>query len=117
MYYHFSLLCAFRAFIGLKLDNSDVRPQNICSQAAQSVLALAQSYDDLFTLHRVSGFIPYFITTSGLFSLAMEKAGSRIDDVYLRWGDHDLESGASDRQMEEDKLDDNEGGGRPPHPI
>ncbi|KAL2192727.1 putative nitrate assimilation regulatory protein nirA [Corynascus similis CBS 632.67] len=110
MYYHFSLLCAFRAFIGLKLDNSDVRPQNICSQAAQSVLALAQSYDDLFTLHRVSGFIPYFITTSGLFSLAMEETGSRIDDVYLRWGDHDLESGASDRQMEEDKLDDNEGG-------
>ncbi|KAL2141533.1 hypothetical protein VTI28DRAFT_2233 [Corynascus sepedonium] len=110
MYYHFSLLCAFRPFIDLKLENSDVRPQDICSQAAQSVLALAQSYDDLFTLRRVSGFIPYFIATSGLFSLAMEDRGSRIDDVYLRSGDHDFESGASDRRMEEDKLDANEGG-------
>ncbi|KAK4249351.1 conidial development protein fluffy [Corynascus novoguineensis] len=106
MYYHFSLLCAFRHFIGLKLENSEVRPHNICSQAAQSVLALAQSYDDLFTLRRVSGFIPYFITTSGLFSLAMEDTGSRIDDVYLRSGDRAFESGASGRRMEETKLDD-----------
>jgi hypothetical protein len=59
-------------------------------QAAQSILALAQSYDDLFTLRRVSGLVPYFICASGLFSLAMEDGGSRLDPVHLRLDDNAL---------------------------
>ncbi|KJZ68074.1 hypothetical protein HIM_12537 [Hirsutella minnesotensis 3608] len=87
MYFHFSLLCAFRPFIGMSLELPDLQPFKLCTQAAQSVLALAQSYEDLFTLQRVSGFIPYFVCASGLFSLAMEDSRTVMDPVYLHTED------------------------------
>lgn len=99
MYYHFCLLCAFRPFVGLTMENTNIQPHEICTQAAKSVLSLAQSYDDLFTLRRVSGFIPYFITASGLFSLGMEDAGSRVIDMYPR--SHDNASFLNKAEMKE----------------
>jgi hypothetical protein len=83
MYYHFGLLCAFRPFISLSAEHPNMQPSNICKQSAQSILALAQSYDDLFTLRRVSALIPYFVCTSGLFSLALEGDGSPLDSPSL----------------------------------
>ena len=88
MYYHFCLLCAFRPFISRDLDDTDMQPHKICTQAAQNILALAQSYDDLFTLRRVSGLTPYLVCASGLFSLAMQDSSSRMDPAHLRLGDH-----------------------------
>lgn len=88
MYYHFCLLCAFRPFVSPALEDSDVWPREMCVQAAQSILALAQSYDDLFTLRRVSGFIPYFVCASALFCLAIEDSDSRIDPGHLRLQDN-----------------------------
>jgi hypothetical protein len=88
MYYHFCLLCAFRPFLGHHLGGSDIKPRQICSQAAQSILALSQSYDDLFSLRRVSGLIPYFVCASGLFSLAIEDSTSRMDPVHMRVKDN-----------------------------
>lgn len=84
MYYHFCLLCAFRRFASLPLEDSEVRPHEICTQSAQSILALTQSYDDLFTLRRVSGLIPYFVFTCGLYCLAVEDSGARMDPAHLR---------------------------------
>ncbi|EAQ89367.1 predicted protein [Chaetomium globosum CBS 148.51] len=75
MYYHFSLLCAFRPFLGHTLDNTGIQPLEVCTQAAKSILSLTQSYDDLFTLRRVSGFMPYFITAAALFSISVEGGG------------------------------------------
>ncbi|KAM3536752.1 hypothetical protein MY4038_000207 [Beauveria bassiana] len=84
MYYHFCLLCAFRPFIGCNFTDTESQPHEMCGQAVQSILALAQSYDDLFTLRRVSALIPYFVCASGLFSLAIEDSGSRMDFIHLR---------------------------------
>ncbi|KAH7140012.1 nitrate assimilation regulatory protein nirA [Dactylonectria estremocensis] len=90
MYYHFCVLCAFRPFVSLAWDSSDIQPHKICAQAAQSILALAQSYDDLFTLRRVSGLIPYLICASGMYGLGMSESGSPMDLVHLRLGDYTL---------------------------
>ncbi|KAH7147097.1 hypothetical protein B0J13DRAFT_665162, partial [Dactylonectria estremocensis] len=90
MYYHFCVLCAFRPFVSLTWNQSGIQPHKICAQAAQSILALAQSYDDLFTLSRVSGLIPYFICASGMYGLGMSESGSPMDLVYLRLGDYTL---------------------------
>lgn len=87
MYYHFCVLCAFRPFVSLAVGESDIQPHEICTQAAQSILALAQSYDDLFTLRRVSGLVPYFICASGLYGLGMIDSGSAMDPVHLRLRD------------------------------
>lgn len=87
MYYHFGLLCAFRPFISIPVEHPNIQPYHICKQSAQSILALAQSYDDLFTLRRVSALIPYFVCTSGLFSLALGGEGSPSDNTHLRLGD------------------------------
>ncbi|KAM3541266.1 hypothetical protein ARSEF1564_005827 [Beauveria bassiana] len=84
MYYHFCLLCAFRPFIGCNFTDTESQPHEMCGQAVQSILALAQSYDDLFTLRRVSALIPYFVCASGLFSLAIEDSGSKMDFIHLR---------------------------------
>lgn len=96
MYYHFCLLCAFRRFVSLPMEDSDVRPHEICTQSAQSILALAQSYDDLFTLRRVSALIPYFVCTSGLFCLAVEDSGAHMDPAHLRRGQEREPPGAAE---------------------
>ncbi|UNI24014.1 hypothetical protein JDV02_009794 [Purpureocillium takamizusanense] len=88
MYYHFCLLCLFKPFLGTApKEVSEPRPIKICAQAAQSILALAQSHDDLFTLQRVSGFVPYFVCASGLLGVAMDESGSRMNSVHLRHED------------------------------
>lgn len=87
MYYHFCVLCAFRPFVSLAQGDCDVQHHKICAQAAQSILALAQSYDDLFTLRRVSGLVPYFICASGMYGLGMTDSGSPMDPVHLRLRD------------------------------
>lgn len=83
MYYHFSLLCAFRPLITQRLTaNVELEVINICSQAAQSILSLAQSYDDLFTFQRVPTLMPYIILATALFGLAMEESDYRIQSMY-----------------------------------
>lgn len=87
MYYQFCLLALLRPFIGRVPNDSPIRPSEICTQAVQSILSLAQSYESLFTLRRVSGFFPYFVLASGLFSRVLEDNGLPMDATYLRIGD------------------------------
>lgn len=82
MYYHFCLLCAFRPFVGTTFTGTEIQPYEMCTQAAQAILALAQSYDDLFTLRRASALIPYFVCASGLFSLAIGDGGTGMDSIH-----------------------------------
>ena len=84
MYYHFCLLCMFRPFIGQALQGISNQPHEICMQATQSILALAQAYDDLFSLRRVPAFMPYFVVIAGLFGLSMEDSGFGMAFVHLR---------------------------------
>ncbi|KGQ06697.1 Conidial development protein fluffy [Beauveria bassiana D1-5] len=84
MYYHFCLFSVFRSLMNTEFVTSELRPHEICAQAVQSILSLTQSYNDIFTLQRVSALIPYFVCASGLFSLAVEDSGSHMDFVQLR---------------------------------
>lgn len=65
-------------------DNSLIQPSEICAQSAQSILSLAQSYDNLFTVRRISGFVPYFVLAAGLYGLDMADSGSPMDPTYVR---------------------------------
>ena len=87
MYYHFCMLCAFRPFLSQNLGDSAIEPRRLCTQATRSILTLAQSYDDLFSLRRVSGLIPYFVCASGLFSLSVEDGNSQTTHIDSRLGD------------------------------
>lgn len=83
MYYHYSLLCAFRPLITQRLTaNVELDVINICSQAAKSILSLVQSYDDLFTLQRVPTLMPYIVLATALFGLAMEESDYRIPSTH-----------------------------------
>ncbi|EFY87706.1 putative nitrate assimilation regulatory protein nirA [Metarhizium acridum CQMa 102] len=84
IYYHHCLLCAFRPLIGRDMGSTDIRPFMICKETAQSVLALTQSYDDLFTLRRVSELMPYFVCTAGMLGLGLETEGRSMSSVHLR---------------------------------
>lgn len=81
--YHYSIMCAFRPLIGIETPDSDFRATDVCSQAAQSILALVQAYDDMFTLQRVPGILPYIVLSAGLFGQAVEDSGSHLEPAYV----------------------------------
>ncbi|KAM4061565.1 nitrate assimilation regulatory protein nirA [Hirsutella rhossiliensis] len=81
MYYQFCLLCLFRPLANLVLADSDVRPREICLQAADSILTLSQSYSRLFTLRRVSPFVPYFLSLATISDVSSVDGFSTYQDV------------------------------------
>lgn len=50
----------------------------VCTQAAQSIMSLVHSYDDLFTLQRVPTLLPYIVLATALFALALEETDLEI---------------------------------------
>lgn len=86
MHYHFCLLSLFTPFIDYPANADHIQPREICTQAAESILALAQSYDRLFTFRRISSFVPYFIASSSLYSFAMDNNGAALSATHVRIG-------------------------------
>jgi hypothetical protein len=70
MYYHFAILLLFRPFIKMDILGSGVSPRDVCSQAADAISALVNSYSQLYTLQRTPSFVPYFVLTSSITHLA-----------------------------------------------
>jgi len=60
--------------VSTPLEGLSVHPREICLQAAQSILALSQSYAGVFGLQWVSPLVPYFVCAAGLLTLAIEEA-------------------------------------------
>lgn len=69
MYYHFAILLLFRPFIKLDIIGSSVAPRDVCSQAADAISALVNSYSQLYTLERTPSFTPHFVLASGVMHL------------------------------------------------
>jgi hypothetical protein len=69
MYYHFAILLLFRPFIHLRFLESRVSPRDVCSQAADAILTLVRSYDQLYTLKRTPSFVPYIVLASCIIHL------------------------------------------------
>ncbi|KJZ68614.1 hypothetical protein HIM_11993 [Hirsutella minnesotensis 3608] len=84
MYYQFCLICLLRPFTHLVVADSGIRPHDICLQAAESIIALSQSYSRIFTLRRVSALHPYFICTAGLAGLAMGRTCNNVTLAVAR---------------------------------
>lgn len=70
MYYHFAILLLFRPFIKLRFIGSRVSPQDVCSQAADAIITLVRSYDQLYTLARTPSFVTYIISAACVSQLA-----------------------------------------------
>ncbi|KAH8721037.1 hypothetical protein HC256_001410 [Beauveria bassiana] len=73
-----------QTLVGREVAGLELHPHEMCAQAVQSILSLAQSYDDLFTLRRVPAFVPYFVCACGLFSLAVEDSGPHMNFIQSR---------------------------------
>jgi hypothetical protein len=69
MYYHFAILLLFRPFIKLHFIGSRVSPRDVCSQAADAIITLVRSYDQLYTLARTPSFVPYIVTAACVMQL------------------------------------------------
>ncbi|PFH55459.1 hypothetical protein XA68_18274 [Ophiocordyceps unilateralis] len=69
IYYQYCLLSLFRPFAHLSLSDSDIQPQEIYLQAAKSIIELAKSYRNMFSLRRVCSFIPCFVYAVGVAGL------------------------------------------------
>lgn len=73
MYYHAAILLLFRPFIKLRFVGSGVSPRDVCSQSAETVAGLIQSFQKLYTLRRTPAFVPYIVLTSSIVHLASAK--------------------------------------------
>ncbi|PHH76756.1 hypothetical protein CDD80_1242 [Ophiocordyceps camponoti-rufipedis] len=95
MYYQYCLLSLFRPFTHRFLSDSDIQPREIYLQAANSIIELAKSYKNLFSLRRVCSFIPCFVYAVGIagFPLPSPRAGR-----------NSLSQHCSDRQPESDST-------------
>lgn len=69
MYYHYAILLLFRPFLKLDIIGSGVSPRDVCSQAADAISALVNSYGKLYSLQRTPSFVPYFVLTSSITHL------------------------------------------------
>jgi hypothetical protein len=69
MYYYFAILLLFRPFLRLRFKNSGFSPRAVCSQAADAILTLVRSYDQLYTLKRTPSFVPYIVLASSTVHL------------------------------------------------
>lgn len=88
MYYHFSILLLFRPFIKLEIVGSGVSPRDVCSQAADAIMALTNSYSQLYTLRRTPSFVPYFVMAASIAHLVTLGTG--------RGGPESLHQGVAD---------------------
>lgn len=89
MYYHFAILLIFRPFLHLRFNNSRVSPRDVCSQAADAILTLVRSYDQLYTLKRTPSFVPYIVLASSTVHL-IRASGSSSALSSFRQGANDL---------------------------
>jgi hypothetical protein len=104
MYYHFAILLLFRPFIKLDIIGSSVSPRDVCTQAADAIAALVNSYSQLYTLRRTPSFVPYFVLTSSithLVTLGTEGGGPQrvhqgISDLKVMAGCHGFARRARD---------------------
>jgi hypothetical protein len=88
MYYHFAILMLFRPFIKLEIVGSGVSPRDVCAQAADAIMALVNSYAQLYTLRRTPSFVPYFVLAASITHLVVFGTG--------RGGPEQLHQGIAD---------------------
>jgi hypothetical protein len=89
MYYHYAILLLFRPFIKLEIIGSRVSPRELCTQAADALSTLLNSYSKLYTLRRTPSFVPYFVLTSSLAHL-VDLGNTRSGPEQFRKGVADL---------------------------
>jgi len=104
MYYHYAILLLFRPFIKLEFVGSGVSPRDVCSQAADAITALVNSYDQLYTLYRTPSSVPYIVLTATITHLVThgfhrrgpEQLHQGIADLKVMEGCHGFASRARD---------------------
>lgn len=91
MYYHYAILLLFRPFIKLEIVGSGVSPRDVCSQAADAITALVNSYAQLYTLRRTPSFVPYFVLAAGISHLVAFGTGTGGPE-HIHQGIEDLKT-------------------------
>jgi hypothetical protein len=89
MHYHFAILLLFRPFLHLRFNNSRVSPRDVCSQAADAIVTLVRSYDQLYTLKRTPSFVPYIVLACSIVHLTRASNSSSALSSF-RQGTNDL---------------------------
>ncbi|KFY94302.1 hypothetical protein V500_03344 [Pseudogymnoascus sp. VKM F-4518 (FW-2643)] len=71
--YHFGLLILFGPLIGMRLSDSSVIPNQVCSQAAKAINSHIGSYRELYSLRRIHAFIPYISLTASVAHIVITR--------------------------------------------
>ncbi|KFY99118.1 hypothetical protein V500_01451, partial [Pseudogymnoascus sp. VKM F-4518 (FW-2643)] len=82
--YHFGLLILFGPLIGVRLFDSSVMPDDICSQAADAINSHIWSYRELYSLRRIHAFIPYISLSASVAHLVTARNQSMTSDSFSK---------------------------------
>ena len=77
LYYHFCLLTLWRPFIHHNLGGAINCPWTVCFDASKAVIALADSYDELFSLYSTPYFMPQCVYAAGIMLLELMASARR----------------------------------------
>jgi hypothetical protein len=67
----------------MRLSDSSVIPDQICSQAAEAINSHIGSYRELYSLRRIHAFIPYISLTASVAHVVItERQGSMTSDIF-----------------------------------
>ncbi|KAG6009213.1 hypothetical protein E4U21_003066 [Claviceps maximensis] len=70
MYYHCAIVMLFWPVADYAIIGTELSPKHICTEAADAILALLQSYASLYTLRRTPSLTPYLALTAAVVHLA-----------------------------------------------
>lgn len=77
MYYQFAVLTLFWPLMAIERVGTHLSPRHLCSEAANSIQKLIQTFSRLYTLRRVPAFASHILTTAciALITMARSDAG------------------------------------------
>ncbi|KAG5972602.1 hypothetical protein E4U58_006322 [Claviceps cyperi] len=70
MYYHFAIVMLFWPVAEYEIIGTELSPKHICTEAADAIVALLNSYASLYTLGRTPSLTPYLTLTAAVVHLA-----------------------------------------------
>jgi hypothetical protein len=84
MYYHYSIALIFYPFIKVHFLDLKISAREVCTDAANAIVTLGRSYENLYGLRRTPCFLPYIIFASGIAHLCAGDSQTSLVDALTQ---------------------------------
>jgi len=78
MYYNLAIILLFGPLINLQFTNSEIRPYNICVQAADAINSLNSAYTQLYGMQRTPCFMPIITLAASVMHVVQANVENKL---------------------------------------